>query len=49
MTVAIARPPLEDTLSGVESLASDLYEAPVAEVEHVERGGFTGTSLIRSS
>jgi hypothetical protein len=34
----IARPPLEDALPGTEeSLALDLYEAPVAEVGHVER------------
>ena len=38
LTVTIARPSLEDALPGVgESLIPDLYEAPVAEVEHVER------------
>ena len=34
----IARPPLEEALPGTEErLAPDLYEAPVAEIEHVER------------
>jgi len=34
----IARPPLEDALPGREGgAAPDLYEAPVAEVGHVER------------
>ena len=38
MTVMIARPPLEDALPETEErLAPELYEAPVAEVEHVER------------
>lgn len=37
MTVMVARPALEDVLSGeaTEALLPDLYEAPVAEVEHV--------------
>ena len=38
MTVMIARSPLEDALPETEErLAPELYEAPVAEVEHVER------------
>ena len=38
LTVMIARSPLEDALPETEEhLAPELYEAPVAEVEHVER------------
>jgi hypothetical protein len=38
LTVMIARTPLEDALQGTEEgLVSELYEAPVAEVGHVER------------
>ena len=38
LTVMITRPPLEDAMPGTEErLAPELYEAPVAEVEHVER------------
>ena len=39
MTAIVAHPPLEDVFSGEAKkvLLPDLYEAPVAEVEHVER------------
>ena len=39
MTVMVAHPPLEDVFSGeaTKDMLPDLYEAPVAEVEHVER------------
>ena len=37
MTEMIARPPLEAPPGTEERLAPDLYEAPFAEVEHLER------------
>jgi hypothetical protein len=38
LTAILARPPIEEALpEAEESLAPDLYEAPFAEVEHVER------------
>ena len=37
MTVMVAHPPVEDVFEATEVLLPDLYEAPVAEVEQVER------------
>ncbi len=33
----VAHPPLENVIEATEVLLPDLYEAPVAEVAHVER------------